>query len=131
MRRLLSLWVVAATTASSMEGIRLLIGRPCREHPQLVAPCFPIRGRMTYWNGAPTVRIWNLASKRMLGVSDGRFRLDGYTNLPPDIAARLTWETDLFGVFVVCPFTRQRPGEMQLVCVDSATKLLVRPRRHD
>ncbi|MGH7712611.1 MAG: hypothetical protein ACREOG_15070 [Gemmatimonadaceae bacterium] len=84
---------------------------------------------MSYWNGAPTVRIWKVGSRRMLGVSEGRFKIEGYDNLPRGLAAHLTWDTDLFGDFVVCPFTREQPGVMQLVCVDAATKLEARPRR--
>jgi hypothetical protein len=65
----------------------------------------------------------------MLGVSEGQFLREGYSNLPPDVAAKLSWETDLFGDFVVCPFTRKRPRVMQFVCVDSATNMTVRRRR--
>jgi len=84
---------------------------------------------MNYWNGTPTVRIWKVGTKRMLGISEGRFKIEGYENLSPDITARLTWDSDLYGNFVVCPFTREVPGVMQLVCVDSATKLVTRPRQ--
>ena len=62
----------------------------------------------------------------MLGVSDGRFTEDGYRNLPDDIADRLSWDTDLYADFVVCPFTGEKPGEMQFVCVDSAKNLKTR-----
>lgn len=103
--------------------------RPCREHPQLAGPCTRVRGRMNYWNGTPSVRIWKVGTRRMLGVSEGRFSREGYQNLPPALASTLSWETDLFADFMVCPFTRERPGVMQLVCVDSATNLVVRPRR--
>jgi hypothetical protein len=126
-RSLLAAWLIAMPAATATT--RVLDDRPCREHPQLVAPCLSIRGRMSYSNGAPTVRIWKVGSQRMLGVSEGRFKVEGYSNLPREITARLTWEVDLFGDFVACPFTRERPGVMQLVCVDAATKLETRPRR--
>lgn len=83
---------------------------------------------MNLYNGAPSVRIWRVGTKRILGVSEQRFAVEGYCNLPPAIANRLAWESDLFADFVVCPFTREQPGVMQLVCVDSATNILVRPR---
>jgi hypothetical protein len=102
--------------------------KPCREHPLLAGKCFRVRGRMNYWNGSPAVRIWPVGTKRMLGVSDGRFVRQGYENLPPDINAQLSWESDLFADFTVCPFTHAKPGEMQLVCVDSAVNRKVRQR---
>ncbi len=82
---------------------------------------------MNYWNGTPSVRIWKVGTTRMLGVSEARFKIDGYENLPGDVRSRLSWDTDLFGDFVVCPFTPEKPGVMRLVCVDSATRLVVRP----
>ena len=124
--RSMAVWLIMIS--SGAESADALADRPCREHPRLVAPCFSIRGRMSYWNGAPTVRIWKVGTRRVLGVSEGRFKVEGYDNLPKEIAARLTWDSDLFGEFVVCPFTREQPGVMQLVCVDAATKLMTRPR---
>ena len=103
--------------------------RPCRLHPQVNGPCFTVHGRMTYWNGTPSVRIWPVGTTRLLGVSEGRFKIPGYTNLPPDVASRVAWETDLFGDFVVCPFQDDQPGVMRPVCVDSGTSLVVRPRK--
>src|ERR1017187_9354282 len=93
--------------------------RPCREHPQLVDKCFTMRGRMNYWNGSRPVRIWRVGTTRILGVSDGRFQIPGVVNLPAEIEATLSWHTDLFADFVVCPFTRDEPEVMRLVCVDS------------
>ena len=100
--------------------------RSCRQHPQVASQCFTIRGRMNYWNGNPSVRIWRVGTKRILGVSEGRFKIEGYVNLPTAIEAKLSWDSDLLGDFVVCPFTRDEPGVMRLVCVDSAKNLSVR-----
>lgn len=102
--------------------------RPCHQHPRLIDSCITVHGRMNYWNGTPSVRIWKVGTTRMLGVSDVRFEIDGYENLPGSLRSRLSWHTDLFADFVVCPFTPEKPGVMQLVCVDSATRLVVRPR---
>ncbi len=83
---------------------------------------------MSFYNGAPTVRIWRVGTSRMLGVSEQRFSVEGYYNLPASVRRRLSWDSDLFGDFVVCPFTHEAPGVMRLVCVDSATKVVMRPR---
>lgn len=100
-------------------------GKPCREHPQLVGKCFAVRGRMSLWNGNPSIRIWRVGTKRMLGVSEQRFRLESHCNLPPTIAERIQLGTDLLADFAVCPFTEEKPGEMQLVRVDGATHMSV------
>lgn len=121
--------VMCGLDASAQVSPAPMAGRPCREHPKLVGKCFTIRGRMNYWNGTPSVRIWPVGTKRMLGVSEGRFKIDGYVNLPAAIEAKLSWESDLFGDFVVCPFTPDEPGVMRLVCVDSATNLTVQARK--
>jgi hypothetical protein len=86
---------------------------------------------MSLVNGAPSVRIWRVGTNRILGVSQGQddeyFDPD-YCDLPPDILAKLSWDTDLFGDFVLCPFERSQPEVMQRVCVDGGKNLLVRPR---
>jgi hypothetical protein len=82
---------------------------------------------MNFYNGAPSVRIWRVGTTRMLGVSEQRFAADGFCNLPPSIRQRLAWDADVFADFLVCPFTRVQPGIMQLVCVESATHVTVRP----
>ncbi len=104
-------------------------GRSCREHPSLSGPCFTVRGRMNFYNGSHSVRIWRVGTSRVLGVSEQRFYAEGYNTLPPSVLKRLSWNSDLFADFVVCPFTREAPGIMQFVCVDSATRIAVRPRQ--
>ena len=83
---------------------------------------------MNFWNGAPSVRIWGVGTKRILGVSEGKYYNAEYCNLPEDILAKLSRDTDLFGDFVICPFEHSRLGVMQLVCVDGASNLVVRSR---
>ena len=115
-------WLVPAVA----QGISC--GKPCREHPKLGGPCFTVHGRMELHNGNPTVRIWRVGTNRILGVSEQRFAVEGYCNLPTVIREQLSWDSDLFADFVVCPFTRDKRGVMQLVCVESATHVVVRPR---
>jgi len=102
--------------------------KPCREHPSLVGACFSVRGRMRLYNGTPTVRIWPVGTRRLLLVSEIRFRREGYANLPEELSRRLSWSSDLFADFEVCPFTLPEPGAGQLVCVDSARSVSTRKR---
>ena len=103
--------------------------KSCREHPQLIGKCFNVRGRLSTYNGNPAVRLWRIGTKRVLGVSDQRFSLPGYRNIPEDLAKQLDGENMIIGDFLVCPFTRPRPREMQLVCIESARNVVVRKRK--
>jgi len=118
--------LVWTTALHASQASRPAAERPCHEHPQVVDKCFRLRGRMNYANGSPTVRIWPVGTGRVLGVSEGRFAVPGIVNLPSDLQARLSWESDLFADFIVCPFTPDQPGVMRLVCVDAATNVVVR-----
>ena len=94
----------------------------CHAHPDLVGPCFRVRGRAAFYNGNPTIRIWKVGTRRLLGVS-ARCEPPACEPLPPAVRAALDWEHPVFAHFLVCPFTRERPGVMQMVCVDTATRL--------
>lgn len=73
------------------------------------------------------MRIWPIGSKRLLGISDGRFLLPNYENIPPDIVAQLvTADSVMFADFMVCPFTQDVLGVMRLVCLDAAKNILVK-----
>ena len=102
--------------------------KSCREHPQLIGKCFTVHGRLSTYNGNPAVRLWRVGTKRVLGVSDQRFGLPGYRNIPEDLAKQLDGENEIIGDFLVCPFTRSRPGEMQLMCIESAKNVVVNKR---
>jgi hypothetical protein len=102
--------------------------KPCRAQPRLVGKCFRVRGRLSLYNGAPTIRLWRAGTRRLLGVS-ASYAEQGYSSIPADIERRLNWETELWGDFQVCPFTRRRPGEMQLICIESGKNLMTRKRQ--
>ena len=102
--------------------------KSCREHPQLIGKCFNVRGRLSVYNGAPAVRLWRIGTRRVLGISEQRFSLPDYRNLPEDLTKQLNGENEIFGDFLVCPFTPAKPREMQLVCIDSAKNVVVKKR---
>ncbi len=102
--------------------------KPCREQPALVGRCFAVRGRLSLYNGAPTIRLWRAGTRRVLGVS-ASYAQEGYASVPAEVEGRLSWETELWGEYLVCPFTRRRPGEMQMVCIEGAKNVVSRPRR--
>ena len=95
--------------------------------------CRTVHGRMSLWNGAPTVRIWIVGTRRMLGVRQPN---DSLEDLPPNVRRlwathgdAAMWESELFGDFRVCPLAPDRPGHMQPVRLESASRLVLRPRR--
>ncbi|HSQ24020.1 MAG TPA: hypothetical protein VLN44_06410 [Pyrinomonadaceae bacterium] len=102
--------------------------KSCRQHPQLVGKCFTVHGRLSVYNGAPAMRIWRIGTKRMLGVSEQRFAVQGYRNVPETIQNQLNQDVDIFGDFLVCPFTRPKAGEMQMVCIEEGKNLKVQKR---
>ena len=44
--------------------------------------------------------------------------------VPEIIKQHVNLDTRLYGDFEVCPFTKEKPGEMQIVCVKAASKLV-------
>jgi hypothetical protein len=119
--------IVSANNVSL--GYALSRNKSCKEHPKLIDPCFNVRGRLAYYNGAPSLRLWPVGTHRLLGVSEGRFALAGYDNVPPEVATQLGgFENEMFADFTVCPFTKDEPRIMRLICIDAAKNIVVRQR---
>jgi len=74
----------------------------------------------------PALRLFNLGTKRVLGISEQRFAVPGFSNVPEEITSHIDQAKTLIGDYVVCPFTHQRRGEMQMVCIEKVSKLEVR-----
>jgi hypothetical protein len=127
--RFIALLLAVSPAASLAQGVaprRTL--QPCRAQPSLVGKCFQVYGRLALYNGAPTIRLWRAGTKRVLGIS-GSYARDGYSSIPEDLERQLSWEKELWGEYLVCPYTRRRPGEMQLVCIEAAKGVASRRRR--
>ena len=93
----------------------------CAARPEIVAPCFDVRGRLSFWNGTPSARIWRIGTTRMLGVHNDE--------LPPGLASRRSsFDSELWGTFTVCPLTNRSAGHMQYVCIESWRDISVRQR---
>jgi len=94
----------------------------CAKNPEIVAPCFEVHGRLSSWNGAPATRIWRVGTKRVLGIHSDI--------MPPELQSkRATFDTELWGTFLVCPYTHAKAGHMQFVCIESWRDIQVRERR--
>ncbi len=97
----------------------------CKSNPRLVGSCFSVRGRLSTYNGNPSLRIWPSGTHQLLGVIEDEEPL----SIPANIRNLVGFERDVWGTFLVCPFSKGETGHMQFVCVDEASNIQVRDRR--
>jgi len=105
--------------------------KSCRVRSDVVGKCFTVHGRLSVYNGTPSIRLWPIGTKRLLGVLDpmDTSNAPGPSVLPTAIAGRLDADKDVLGDFLVCPLTRAKPGRMQTVCIESGKNLTVREHK--
>lgn len=94
--------------------------KECKDNPGVVDKCFTIHGRISIYNGTPSVRIWQVGSKHLFGVSPAENEI-----MPEEIKKYLSFGTHIYGDFFVCPFTKAKTGYMQDVCVESVSNIVV------
>src|SRR6266478_9992385 len=128
-RIVMSLFLIISASVSARSPVQGVAEKSCRQHPQLIGKCFVVRGRLSVYNGAPAVRLWRIGTRRVFGISEQRFKVPGYRNLPEDLMKQLNEENEIFGDFLICPFTPVKPREMQLVCIESAKDVVVKKRK--
>jgi len=88
----------------------------CKTNHDVVGECFKVRGRMNYWNGTPSTRIWIIGTHRMLGLPCEDF------GLPENVRAHFSdFDDEVTGLFEVCPVSKYERGTMQMVCVESVS----------
>ena len=96
----------------------------CTQNTRLVGQCFTVRGRLSvHANMRPY--LWPIGTHRLLGIASP----DGAIIMPPEIErifASPPFDRQLVADFEVCPFTRPRPGIMQMVCIAAARNLKIR-----
>jgi hypothetical protein len=93
--------------------------------------CFWVHGRLSTYDGTPTLRIRPIGAKRLLGLCEA---ICGDTEEGPPLPANvknampssLPWS--MWGEFQVCPLTKERPGHMRYVRLQSAKNLRATPR---
>jgi len=94
----------------------------------MVGQSFLVHGRLSVYNGTPNIRIWKIGTNQILGVLDGTGQnAEGPGVLPESVSKLLNpdpFGTAIFGDFTVCPLTVARSGEMQMVYIVDAVKLI-------
>ena len=103
----------------------------CRTRSDVIGRCFSVHGRLSVYNGTPSIRLWPIGTKRLLGIIDPNdvSNAPGPTILPVEIKNKLDWDKNIFGDFLVCPLTREQPGRMRTVCIESGKNLTVREHK--
>jgi len=93
----------------------------CKCTPQLAGKCFTVHGSVSVYRRAPTVRISIVGTKRVLGLRGGVPEwLEEDLEVPGNVVT---------GDFLVCPLTRPKAGTIQLVCIESASNMVLTGKR--
>lgn len=117
MKRIIS----CALAFSALMSVCAAQDATCKSNRKVVGKCFTIRGRLNYWNGTPSTRIWIIGTHRVLGLPGED------SDLPSTVKEHLRdFNDEIYANFEVCPFEKYRKGEMQMVCVKSASNVRVK-----
>lgn len=123
---------------------------PCKI-PENASSCYWTHGRLSvYEGGPPSYRLWKIGTHRILGIFNGPSHFpptleeyDDYPEFPANLdeayeadsrrmkkAVGFTWTfpPSVFADFEVCPLEREKKGEMQAVCLESAKNIFVEPK---
>ena len=116
---LISLAIAVLPVSVAGAGQDIDMGLGCASNPQRVGACFSVYGRLSAYNGNPSLRIWPLGTHRLLGViPDEEPRA-----IPSGIRQSVGFGREVWGDFQVCPFTMAKAGHMQFVCVESVSNV--------
>ncbi len=105
--------------------------KSCRARSDVAGKCFIVHGRLSVYNGTPSIRLWPVGSRRMLGIIDPKdvSNASGPSVLPEAVRTKLDADKDVFGDFLVCPLSPRRTGRMQTVCIESGKNLRVQEHK--
>jgi hypothetical protein len=124
MTRLAAIIILLAVTYSFAKDSPLA----CKTRRDLVGACHMVHGRLMFYNGTPSFRIWIVGTNRLLGVHEIEFGDNSERPLMPErIVGLAGMEHEVYADFDVCPLTKQEPRTMQMVCVASARHVVTAP----
>jgi len=107
MLMVLSVWI----SQGQGQGRPSIHRRVARPIPQ----CFFLEGRVSVYNGTPSIRIAPKGTKRLLGVIPPEDEI-----MPSNLKDAVGLDRDAFAEMEVCPMSESKRGHMQFVCVESA-----------
>lgn len=98
----------------------------CANDPRVIDACYGTEGTIIiYANMRPYLNPDG--TKELLGISQKSNTEDTDYFWPADIEKMMSYNSTLHGNFRVCPFTKKKPGEMQIVCIQTARNLTKTP----
>jgi hypothetical protein len=92
----------------------------CKTDERVVSKCFWVTGTLYIGSGNPATRIRIKKPRRTLGIKE-----DEQPILPDNVSSQLTTENTITGTFYFCPFSKYKPGTMQVGCVEKAKNIKV------
>ena len=126
----LALCAVAAQAIPQATAKRKI---PCKT-PENAASCYWTRGRLSIYNGNPSLRVWKIGTKHLLGIYSGPSTFPPRTSedsespeLPPNLE-NLGGALDggeIFADFELCPLRPEHPHQIQPACIESAKNIFV------
>lgn len=102
----------------------------CQTDSHVVDQCFSVHGRLTR-EANSRLTLWPVGTKRLLGVQyPGDMPEVGgqLLRLPAPLQQLIEQNMAVTGDFLVCPFTHQKPGTKQYVCIAEASNLKSGPQ---
>ena len=85
-------------------------------------PCFKHHGRLvSYSSGSPSLRIWLIGTKRVVGLEDSTIP----SVIEPYLDATSPEYSFIYGDFQLCPVEPEKPGHMRRVRMVGAANLVV------
>ncbi len=110
-------FALLATPGTAGAQQPVLQEQSCKCDLQRVGRCFTVHGRLSLYRNAPTARIAIIGTRRVLGLKEGVPQwLEEDLEVPGNVVV---------ADFLVCPFTQRTAGAMQLVCIESASNMVV------
>lgn len=130
---LLALVVVASAIAASPQDAKKR--KVACKTAEIAKTCYWTHGRLTLYNGSPTLRLWKTGTHRLLGIysGPGEGPFDGLGDredleLPVNLMKHDFTKASVFGDFEVCPLAPEKEGHMQPACIESARNIV--PEKH-
>lgn len=105
---------------------------PCKT-PENASACYWTHGRLSFYNGTPSFRLWKIGTRRILGIYSGpdAEKRDELDNEHPEFPANVErvfnpLSNQIFADFEICPLEPEVAGTMQAACIESAKNLVVK-----
>ena len=102
--------------------------------PENSSTCYWTHGRLSSYNGSPSLRLWKIGTGRLPAIYSGPGvgPFDDSPNDDDDLEPPFALEThnfltsDVFGDFEVCPLAPEKDGHMQPVCIESVENIVTK-----